>query len=72
MRRRVPSAACAAIVVTLEWIRDRIAHTLDPVTRVTLDKTLGDLGAAVVDHDLGAATDAARALRQVMVGLSEA
>jgi len=55
--------------VTLEWIRDRIAHTLDPVTRVTIDTMVGELGTAVVDHDLGAAADTARALRQVIADL---
>jgi hypothetical protein len=56
-------------VVTLEWIRDRIAHTLDPVTRTQLDALVGELGAAVVDDDLGAAADTARALREVVADL---
>jgi hypothetical protein len=56
-------------VVTLEWIRDRIAHTLDPVTRTQMDALVGELGAAVVDDDLGAAADAARALRVVLADL---
>ena len=55
--------------VTIEWIRDRIAHILDPVTRVTVDSLLLDLGGAVVDDDLPAAVHAARDLRQVMLGL---
>lgn len=56
-------------VVTLEWIRDRIAHTLDPVTRTRIDALVGELGAAVVDGDLGAAADTARALRGVVADL---
>ena len=49
--------------VTLEWIRDRIAHTLDPVTLTRIDTLVGDLGTAVVDEDLGAAAQTARDLR---------
>jgi hypothetical protein len=56
-------------VVTLEWIRDRIAHTLDPVTLVSIDFQVGELGVAVVDEDLGAAARTARELREVMRGL---
>ncbi len=56
-------------VVTIEWIRDRIAHTLDPVTRTTLDTMVRDLGAAVVDEDLAAAAETARDLREVVGGL---
>lgn len=56
-------------VVTLEWIRDRIAQTLDPVTLVRLDSLVADLGGAVVDEDLTAAARAARYLRGVMSGL---
>jgi hypothetical protein len=56
-------------VVTLEWIRDRIAHTLDPVTRVRLDTLVAEMGTAVVDGDLGAAARTARELREVMRGL---
>jgi hypothetical protein len=56
-------------VITLEWIRDRIAHTLDPVTLVRLDSLIGEMGGAVVDEDLTAAAHAARDLREVMSGL---
>jgi hypothetical protein len=56
-------------VVTLEWIRDRIAHTLDPVTQVRLDSLVGELGAAVMDEHLRAAARTARELREVMQGL---
>jgi hypothetical protein len=56
-------------VVTLEWIRDRIAHTLDPVTLARLDTLVGDLGTAVVDEDLAAAAQFALDLREVMSGL---
>jgi hypothetical protein len=56
-------------VVTLEWIRDRIAHTLDPVTLVRIDSLVGEIGGAIVDDDLAAAAQAARDLREVMSGL---
>jgi hypothetical protein len=52
-------------VVTLEWIRDRIARTLDPVTLVRIDALVGDLGTAVFEHDLGTAVESARALHDV-------
>jgi hypothetical protein len=52
--------------VTLQWIRDRIAHTLDPVELVRLDTKLGRLGTAVEDHDLGAAVRTARALERLV------
>lgn len=56
-------------VVTLEWIRDRIAYTLDPVRRTQIDALVGELGTAVVDSDLSAAADTARALREVVADL---
>jgi hypothetical protein len=56
-------------VVTLEWLRDRIAPSLDPVTLVRLDTLVGEMGGAVVDGDLTAAAHAARHLRAVMSGL---
>lgn len=56
-------------VVTLEWIRDRIAQTFDPVTRVTIDTLVGELGATVVDGDLAAAAGTAHDLRDVTGGL---
>ncbi len=55
-------------VVTLEWIRDRIARTLDPVTLVRVDTLIADMGAAVFDGDLRGAAQAARDLREVMAG----
>jgi hypothetical protein len=57
-------------VVTLEWLRDRIAQSLDPVTLVRLDTLVGEMGGAVVDGDLTAAAHAGRELREVMSGLT--
>jgi hypothetical protein len=56
-------------VVTLEWIRDRIANTIDPVTLVQLDTAVAELGVAVSDGDLNAAAATARDLDNVIRGL---
>jgi hypothetical protein len=56
-------------VVTLEWIRDRIAQTLDPVTLVTVDTAVSELGVNAGDGDLHAAAATARALDEVIRGL---
>jgi hypothetical protein len=57
-------------LVTMEWIRDRFVHTVDPVTRVRIDTLVRDLGTAVVDHDLEAAADMARSLGKVLASLN--
>jgi hypothetical protein len=56
-------------VVTLEWIRDRISQTVDPVTLVRIDSLVAQLGTNVTDDDLTAAAQTARDLRDVMSGL---
>ena len=56
-------------VSTLEWIRDRIAHTLAPVKLTRIDALVGDLGTAVVDEDFTSAAQTARDLREVVSGL---
>jgi len=56
-------------LVTMEWIRDRFAHTLDPVTRTRIDTLVRDIGTAVVDDDLPLVAKLARELRDVMSGL---
>jgi hypothetical protein len=53
-------------VATLTWIRDRIAHSLDGLELVRLDRRLAELQADVADHDLRAAR------RTITVLLSEA
>jgi len=55
--------------VTLEWIRDRIANSMDPVTLVSLDTSVAELGVAVGDGDLKAAAVTARALEKEIRGL---
>jgi hypothetical protein len=51
-------------LVVLEWIRDRIAHTLDSVDRTRVNSVLGALRATVNDEDLPAlAAEAAQLSR---------
>jgi hypothetical protein len=47
-------------VTTMEWIRDRIANTVDPVTLVRFDRRLTQLRAQVTDGRLRAAARIAR------------
>lgn len=54
-------------LVTMEWIRDRFVHTIDPVTRTRIDTLLVHLGTAVMDRDLEAAAHTASALREVVL-----
>jgi hypothetical protein len=55
-------AGLRADVATLEWIRDRIAHAIDPVTATRIDRRLEELRANVTDRDFKAAARAAAAL----------
>ena len=56
-------------VVTLEWVRDRIANSMDPVRLVSVDTSVAELGVAVGDGDLKAAASTARALEREIRGL---
>ena len=62
---RKPDAA-SGDVATLEWIRDRIAHTLDRVSVTRMDTRLERLRADVADGELGAAVRSARRLRELV------
>lgn len=53
-------------VVTLEWIRDRVAQTLGPVKLTRIDTLVGELGVAVDDRNLKAAALTARQLGAVL------
>jgi hypothetical protein len=53
-------------LVVLEWIRDRIAHTLDDVERTRINTHLVTLRTNVNDEDLPAAAAAAKALKQAV------
>jgi hypothetical protein len=52
-------------VATLEWIRDRFAHTLDAASRRDLDTRLKALRAAADGGNLSAAADHAARLARV-------
>jgi hypothetical protein len=56
-------------VAVLEWIRDRIAHGLDDVTRTRLDVQLLELRHNANDENSKAAANTARALRTIIAGL---
>jgi hypothetical protein len=53
-------------LATLEWIRDRFAHTLDKVDVVRIDARLTELRAHVSDGALGAAARVAARLRAAL------
>jgi hypothetical protein len=52
-------------VATLEWVRDRIAPSIDAVTLTRLDALVGDAGEAVFEGDLAGARAAARDLVRI-------
>ena len=59
-------AAVSGDVATLEWIRDRIARTLDSVAVTRIDTLLEKLRGDVADKELAAAAKTANALRKVI------
>ncbi|MEO5884653.1 MAG: hypothetical protein ABIQ58_03960 [Candidatus Limnocylindrales bacterium] len=63
---RRDAAAISGDTATLEWIRDRIARTLDPVIVTRLDTLLEELRSNARDEDLAAAADTAQALRDLL------
>jgi hypothetical protein len=63
------SARIFGDVAVLEWIRDRIAHGLDDVTRTRLDVQLLELRTNANDEDPKGAAVTARALRKIIAGL---
>ena len=58
--------AVAGDVTTMEWIRDRVRHTLDQATAARVDEQLRDLRAAADNHDVPAAAKAAPALLKTL------
>ncbi len=56
-------------VTILEWIWDRIVHTLDSSAVSDIEAQLGDLRAAADDEDLEAAADATARLRDLLAAL---
>ena len=59
----------AGDVATLEWIRDRIAHSLAPANAERIDALLGDLRSAADNEDLTAAAEAAVQLQDHLTTL---
>lgn len=64
------AAAVNGDFFTLDYIRDRIQHTLDEADRTRLNAELEELNSAVADEELAAAADAARQLRKTVAELS--
>jgi hypothetical protein len=63
------AASVTGDVTTLEWVRDRIAHTLGNADIRQIDSQLDDLRAAADAGDSDAAAAAASGLREILVGL---
>jgi hypothetical protein len=61
-------AAATGDVATLEWIRDRVARSLDPTGLTRLDTLLERLREQVHDTKLAAAARTAAALRRALAG----
>jgi hypothetical protein len=60
------SGAVAGDVTTMEWVRDRVRHTLDPATAARVDDQLRGLRAAADSEDVPAAAKAAPALLKTL------
>ena len=60
------AAAINGDLFTLDYIRDRILHTLDGADATRLNSTLEELQTAVDDGDLAAATEAAKRLGEII------
>jgi hypothetical protein len=60
------TAAANGDFFSLDYIRDRIQHTLSESDRARINVALEELNGAVGDEDLEAAADIARALRQAL------
>jgi hypothetical protein len=60
------AAAVNGDLFTLDYIRDRILHTLDGADATRVNSALEELQTAVDDEDLAAASDAAERLREIL------
>jgi len=58
----------ASDYATLEWVRDRFAHSLDAVDVTAIDASLLELGSFVADENLHAAITETSHLRKVLAG----
>ena len=60
------AGAVGGDVFTIGYIRDRILNALDGTDRFRVDTEVQKLQVAAADHDLAAATDAAKRLRDIL------
>jgi hypothetical protein len=60
------AAAVNGDLFTLDYIRDRILHTLDGAEATRVNSALEELQTAVDEEDLAAASDAAERLREIL------
>ena len=60
------AGAVGGDVFTIGYIRDRILNTLDGTDRFRVNTEVQKLQVAAADHDLAAATDAAKRLRDIL------
>jgi hypothetical protein len=63
------TAAVNGDLFTLDYIRDRIQHTLNESDRARLNAVLEELTGAVADEELAAAAEAADQLREMLAAL---
>ncbi len=56
----------------IDYIRDRIQHTIGDADLVELNTLLDELNGAVADEDVAAAAETAQQLREVVAGLEQA
>jgi hypothetical protein len=66
------AAAVNGDFFSLDYIRDRIQHTLDEADLTRLNTELEELNGAVADEDLSAVADAALKLRETLAGFKPA
>ncbi|MDP9188168.1 MAG: hypothetical protein M3O25_02845, partial [Actinomycetota bacterium] len=61
--------AVSGDLATLEWVRDRFAHTVEEAGLTQVDSHLNTLRDSVVDEDLAAVGEEAAGLRETVAGL---
>jgi hypothetical protein len=66
------AAAVNGDLFSLDYIRERIQHTLDEADLTRLNTELEELNGAVADEDLAAVAEAARQLRETLAGFEPA
>jgi len=66
------AAAVNGDFFTLDYVRDRIQHTLNEADRTRFNAELEELNGAVADEDLAGAADAAQQLREAVAEFTSA